>query len=315
LTVLVTGPKDEEGELHPFIIRTDENTVSFIAITQQAPPEICKIDDPVRLTPASRTVPLPVEKRPTTADAVAALALEPAKVPSLFITASDATPRMPADDTGVVVMPAGLGKTEVTHAQAQAHSCLVPPTVPVSTAPTDTITDIKLEPAKDLASDAKRHLLTADDTGVSVVQAGWQVTHAHAQTQPCLVVPLSTVTTDTITHVACRRTSRLATSTVMAMATIVTTVTTHTTHTHTGSTHRSLVVPLSTMTVVGVTTVATVTNTTTATTVTVTVTTTTVTGTATVTTGTTVVTVTVGCTMCCRATSRRCVCRGRSATY
>ena len=164
------------GELHPFIIRTDENTVSFIAITQQAPPEICKIDDPVRLTPASRTVPLPVEKRPTTADAVAALALEPAKVPSLFITASDATPRMPADDTGVVVMPAGLGKTEVTHAQAQAHSCLVPPTVPVSTAPTDTITDIKLEPAKDLASDAKRHLLTADDTGVSVVQAGRQVT-------------------------------------------------------------------------------------------------------------------------------------------
>ena len=133
-------------------------------------------------------------------------------------------------------MPAGLGKPEVTHVQAQTHSCLVP----VSTATTDTITDGELEPAMDLASDAKRHLLTADDTGVSVVQAGRQVTHAHAQTHPCLVVPLSTVTTDTITHVASRRTSRLATSTVMAMATIVTTVTTHTTHTHAHSVNTPL---------------------------------------------------------------------------
>jgi hypothetical protein len=146
LTVLVTGPKDEEGELHPFIIRTDENTLSFIAITQQAPPESCKIDDPVRLTPVTRTGPLPVEIRPTTAEAVAALALEPAKVPSPLITDSDATPRMPAENTDVVVMPAGLGKPEVTHVQAQTHSCLVP----VSTATTDTITHVELEPDKDL---------------------------------------------------------------------------------------------------------------------------------------------------------------------
>ena len=170
----MTGSKDEEGELHPFIIRTDENTLSFIAITQQAPPDICKIDDPVRLTPGTRTDPLPVENRPTTAEAVAAaaLALEPAKVPSPLITDSDATPRMPAENTDVVVMPAGLGKPEVTHVQAQTHDCLVP----MSTATTDTITDGELEPAMDLASDAERHLLTADDTGVPVVQAGRQVT-------------------------------------------------------------------------------------------------------------------------------------------
>jgi len=182
LTVLVTGPKDEEGEHHPFIIRTDESTLSFIAIMQNkawAPPlEICKIDDPVGRTPANITDPL--EIRPTTADAVAALALEPAKVPSPPITDSDATPRILAENTDVVVMPAGLGKPEVTHAHAQTHPCLVP----VSTATTDTITDFALEPANVLASDAERHLLTADDTGDSVVMAGRQVTHAHAQTHP-----------------------------------------------------------------------------------------------------------------------------------
>jgi hypothetical protein len=191
----------------PVAIRTDEKTLSFIAITQRAPPpEICKIDDPVRLKPANITDEL--EIRPSTADAVAALALEPAKVPSSFITASDATPRMPAENTDVVVMPAGLGKPEVTHVHAETHDCLVP----LSTATTDTITDVELEPAMDLASDAERHLLTADDTGDSVVQAGRQVTHAHAQTHPCLVVSLSIVTTDTITHFASRRTSRLATA-------------------------------------------------------------------------------------------------------